>query len=277
MNVQRPASRNDIHSRPDGLSIIILLYRDEMTVQKIVEECLDLASSQPYINEIVLVNSCSPDRSGEIAHRLAVEHPQLVRAIDTEAPGYALAVITGLQEACSTHAVVLDGDLEYSPSDIPHLFERCSRADFVLSFRYAKRYSPSRRFISAIYNALVRSTFRVHFRDVGSGLRIYAVQQLQGFQFSSSSAFLAAEIPVKLALAGMNYAEVGIPTFPSPHRRTAVARPAEILRVARDLAKCRKSVFSHEYAQDCSSRSVGGHLPTKDLGPRGRNSDAEGQ
>ena len=248
----------------DTLSIVVLLHRDEMTLREIAAQCIALSETLPEIKEILLINSASPDQCGQISKEIEVANPGLVRAIDTPTAGYGLAVLTGIQASTSTWITIIDGDLEYRVKDIPLLFSRRTAGNVILSFRYVKRYSQTRRFISSVYNNLIKFRFGIDFRDVGSGLRIYNRESLLPFKFKSASSFLTAEIPIKLILSGCPLTEVGINSYPSPYRSTGIVRPAQILRVVRDMNKCHNDLFPprKEYEK------VTSNLSQLDLVPR---------
>lgn len=227
----------------DSLTIIVLLHRDEATLREIAARCIALRKSVPQLSEILLVNSSSPDQCGPISKEIANDYPDLVRAIDTPLAGYGLAVMTGIKESKSDWVSIIDGDLEYKVEDIQLLFSRRNTSNVILSFRYVKRYSKTRRFISYIYNSLIKFRFGIDFRDVGSGLRIYRRQLLLEFDFRSMSSFLTAEIPIKLVLSGCPLTEVGINSYPSPYRSTGIVKPAQIVRVIRELNQCHRELF----------------------------------
>jgi glycosyltransferase involved in cell wall biosynthesis len=227
----------------DTLTIVVLLHRDEATLRDIAAQCIALRESTPQITEILLINSASPDQCGPISREIENNHPGLVRAIDTPLAGYGLAVMTGIKESKSDWVTIIDGDLEYRVEDIPLLFSRRNSSNVILSFRYVKRYSQTRRFVSYIYNNLIKFRFGIDFRDVGSGLRIYNRKSLLEFDFKSSSSFLTAEIPIKLILSGCPLTEVGINSYPSPYRSTGIVKPSQIIRVIRELNECHRDLF----------------------------------
>jgi glycosyltransferase involved in cell wall biosynthesis len=227
----------------DTLTIVVLLHRDEATLRDIAAQCIALRESIPQITEILLINSASPDQCGPISKEIERNHPGLVRAIDTPLAGYGLAVMTGIKESKSDWVTIIDGDLEYRVEDIPLLFSRRNSSNVILSFRYVKRYSLTRRFVSYIYNNLIKFRFGIDFRDVGSGLRIYHRKSLLEFDFKSNSSFLTAEIPIKLILSGCPLTEVGINSYPSPYRSTGVVKPAQIILVIRELNECHRELF----------------------------------
>ena len=170
----------------DTLTIVVLLHRDEATLREIARQCIALRETTPQLKEILLINSASPDRCGVISKEIELNHPGFVKAIDTPMAGYGLAVLTGIKAAKSNWISIIDGDLEYKVEDISLLFSYRSSSEMILSFRYVKRYSRTRRFVSYIYNNLIKLRFGIDFRDVGSGLRIYHRETLLEFDFKSN-------------------------------------------------------------------------------------------
>lgn len=244
-----------IQKLDDSLSIVVLLHRDEATLREIARQCIALRESTPQLKEILLINSASPDRCGVISKEIELNHPGFVKAIDTPMAGYGLAVLTGIKASKSKWVSIIDGDLEYKVEDISLLFSYRSSNEMILSFRYVKRYSRTRRFVSYVYNNLIKLRFGIDFRDVGSGLRIYHRETLLKFDFKSKSSFLTAEIPIKLILSGCPLTEVGVNSYPSPYRSTGVVKPAQILRVIRELNQCHRELLESR-RQNSSKQSI---------------------
>ena len=244
-----------IQKLDDSLSIVVLLHRDEATLREIARQCIALRETTPQLEEILLINSASPDRCGVISKEIELNHPDFVKAIDTPMAGYGLAVLTGIKAAKSKWVSIIDGDLEYKVEDISLLFSYRSSNEMILSFRYVKRYSRTRRFVSYVYNNLIKLRFGIDFRDVGSGLRIYHRETLLKFDFKSKSSFLTAEIPIKLILSGCPLTEVGVNSYPSPYRSTGVVKPAQILRVIRELNQCHRELLESR-RQNSSKQSI---------------------
>ena len=244
-----------IQKLDDSLSIVVLLHRDEATLREIARQCIALRETTPQLEEILLINSASPDRCGVISKEIELNHPDFVKAIDTPMAGYGLAVLTGIKASKSKWVSIIDGDLEYKVEDISLLFSYRSSNEMILSFRYVKRYSWTRRFVSYVYNNLIKLRFGIDFRDVGSGLRIYHRETLLKFDFKSRSSFLTAEIPIKLILSGCPLTEVGVNSYPSPYRSTGVVKPAQILRVIRELNQCHRELLESR-RQNSSKQSI---------------------
>src|SRR5688572_8575757 len=74
--------------------------------------------------EIVFVNDGSRDRSGEILDRLAAANPRLRVVHLSRNFGHQAAVQAGLQHARGDAVVLMDSDMQDSPTAIPRFIEK---------------------------------------------------------------------------------------------------------------------------------------------------------
>jgi glycosyltransferase involved in cell wall biosynthesis len=83
-----------------GISLFFPVYNDERTVRKVCEKSLQVLAELSDIYELIIIDDCSPDRSGAIADEVAGENPGKVRVIHHERNlGYGVALRAGLQAA----------------------------------------------------------------------------------------------------------------------------------------------------------------------------------
>ncbi|MCB9252304.1 MAG: glycosyltransferase family 2 protein [Flavobacteriales bacterium] len=233
-------------TKPD-ISIFFPVYKDESTIRTVTGKAISICTELANKFEIVIVNDCSPDRSGEIADELAAQHDFIKVIHHPENMGYGAAVKTGLNNARYEWICLTDGDDEYDLNDLRKLIKFKDAYDLIITFRYKKIYSNKRIFISAIYNKLLRWLFRTNYRDISTGLRLVKKELIEDLQLITNSPFIGAEITIKSMLKGYRVGEVGIQTFPRTVGSGSSTSFRNIYLTIKDMLRVRKEIFSDHY------------------------------
>ena len=147
---------------------LIVPARDEVeNLPEFVRLAREALRPLPYACEIVIVDDGSGDGTGDVARRLAAEHP-CVRVVAHRAPrGIADALRTGADAARGPILVFYPADLQYLPADIPTLVQPilAGEADVVTG---TKQGVYEKRFVSGVYNMLCRWLFGIRVTDLNS-------------------------------------------------------------------------------------------------------------
>src|SRR5262249_55004575 len=154
------------------VSLFFPVYNDEATVARVTAKALAVLKEVASEYEILIIDDGSPDRAGTIADELALATPFLRAIHHKENQGYGQALRTGFHEARYEWICFTDGDDEYDVGDLRKLIRLKDYYDLVITFRYVKRYSGWRIFVSYVYNSLLRRVFRTRYRDVSCGLKL---------------------------------------------------------------------------------------------------------
>lgn len=229
------------------ISLFFPVYRDESTVERVARKSLRVLDELASDHEVLIIDDGSPDRAGEVAERLASEEPRIRVVHHPRNLGYGHALRTGFAEARFEWIAFTDGDDEYEVDDLRKLVRLRDYYDLVITFRYAKRYSNLRIFISYVYNKLLRRVFQTRFRDVSCGLRLIRKDVADLLELQSTSPFIGAEIAIKTMLKGFRIGEVGIQTFPREFGRGASTSPRNIMATIHDMRRVYRAVFSAAY------------------------------
>jgi dolichol-phosphate mannosyltransferase len=149
-----------------AVSVVVPLFNEEENVPALQAELRSALTGLDY--EIIFVDDGSTDRTFE-----RIPSDERVRVIRFEKnTGQSAAMYAGLHEARGTSVVLIDGDLQNDPADIPRLLAEIGRgADLVCGYRAQRKDTTIKRLTSRIAN-FVRSRFtRDGVRDTGCTLK----------------------------------------------------------------------------------------------------------
>jgi glycosyltransferase involved in cell wall biosynthesis len=155
------------------LSIVIPVYNEEENVEPLIEE-INMAV-RPLGNhyEIVVVDDGSRDATFSVLAGLREREPRLRVVRLKRNFGQTAAIAAGLAYAEGDIVVLMDGDAQNDPKDIPALLGELKKGnDLVCGWR-SNRQDPffSRRLPSMIANLLISWTTQVKTHDYGCTLK----------------------------------------------------------------------------------------------------------
>jgi dolichol-phosphate mannosyltransferase len=149
-----------------AVSVIIPVYNEEENVPILQAELR--AALRGADHEFIFVDDGSADRTVE-----RIEAAPNLRVIRFEKnAGQSAAIYAGLQAARGAILVLIDGDLQNDPADIPKLVGEVSRgADLVCGYRAQRRDTRIKRLTSRIANAVRSRYTKDGVRDTGCTLK----------------------------------------------------------------------------------------------------------
>jgi len=169
----------DLSSSKPRVSIIIPAYREEKGIRAVVEGVNRIMETSGQTYEIIVVNDGSDDETAAEAQKAGarlISHPYNI--------GNGAAVKTGIRNALGDVLVMLDGDGQHSPDDIPRLLEKMDVYDMVVGARTGDSASSfHRRVANRMYNAFATYMCKRRIEDLTSGFR--AIKAVIARQFVS--------------------------------------------------------------------------------------------
>jgi glycosyltransferase involved in cell wall biosynthesis len=191
-----------------NVSVVVPLYNEEENVSILQRELTDALTGLDY--EIIFVDDGSRD---ETVSRIVPDPRIRVLRFEKNA-GQSAAIFAGLQAVRSEVAVLIDGDLQNDPADIPRLLAEISRgADLVCGYRAKRKDTVVKCTTSRVAN-FVRSRFtRDGVRDTGCTLKAMRRDCLAALvPFKGMHRFIPALVK------GAGYRLVEIPVNHRPRR-----------------------------------------------------------
>jgi dolichol-phosphate mannosyltransferase len=149
-----------------AVSVIVPVYNEEENVPILQAELK--AALRLIDHELIFVDDGSADHTVE-----RIEAAPNVRVIRFEKnAGQSAAMFAGLQAARGEILVLIDGDLQNDPADIPKLIGEISQgADLVCGYRALRRDTRVKRLTSRIANAVRSRYTKDGVRDTGCTLK----------------------------------------------------------------------------------------------------------
>jgi dolichol-phosphate mannosyltransferase len=172
-------------------------------------------------DRVLVIDDASPDGTGEIADRLAGEHPWVSVLHRERKEGIGPAYIAGFRWALAEGAELvleMDCDFSHSPSDVPRLIEAAADADLVLGSRYApgggtENWGLARRFVSRGGCLYAQILLGMRVRDLTGGFKCFRRATLEAIDLDALSAHGYAfqiETTYRVRRVGLRIAEVPI-------------------------------------------------------------------
>jgi glycosyltransferase involved in cell wall biosynthesis len=149
-----------------AVSVVVPLFNEEENVPILQGELTAALSGLDY--EIIFVDDGSTDGT---VRRIAADPRVRLLQFERNA-GQSAAMYAGLNSARGNVAVLIDGDLQNDPADIPRLLAEIERgADLVCGYRAQRKDTVVKRITSRVAN-FVRSRFtKDRVRDTGCTLK----------------------------------------------------------------------------------------------------------
>jgi glycosyltransferase involved in cell wall biosynthesis len=207
-----------------SLSIVIPFYNEEENVAELLSEVRAVCPEA----EIVAVNDGSKDsteaRIREVVGARLVQLPKNV--------GQSGALFAGLLQATGEVCVMLDGDGQNDPADIPKLIAALTTADVACGYRKNRQDTWNRRVASRIGNAVRRWFLHDGIRDTGCSLKAIRREHVR---FLVPFNGMHRYFPALLRNAGLSIVEVPVNHRPRLRGVSKYTIGGRAMRGMRDL------------------------------------------
>jgi dolichol-phosphate mannosyltransferase len=207
------------------LSIIIPVYNEEKTVEKLIKRVLSVSLPVKQ-KEVIIVNDGSTDNTASIINKMRHTYPQIKFINQKVNQGKGAAVRVGIEKARGEYVIIQDADLEYDPRDIKKILQPvlAKRATVVYGTRlkrlpdFSRDERTPRFFIHYLGNkflSLTTSALYMHWiTDMECCYKLFPKAALDGVTLRARGFELEPELTAKLLKKGYKITEVPISTNP---------------------------------------------------------------
>ena len=190
------------------LSVVIPVYNEEESLQKLHQELSEVAQAEGYELDLVFVDDGSTDASWQVIGRLAEEDSR-VRGIRFRRNfGKAAALSAGFAQARGELVMTLDADLQDDPHEIPNFLAKMRENLDVVSGWKKVRHDPWHKVgPSRVFNWMVSRLTGVKLHDHNCGMKCYRREIFDEVQLYGE---LHRFVPVLAAARGFRVGELVI-------------------------------------------------------------------
>ena len=202
-----------------SVSIVIPANNEADNIAPLLAE-IEAAMQGGRSFELIFVNDGSTDDSEQILRQAMVSRPWLRQIKHDVACGKAAALRTGVRAARAQSIVILDGDAQNNPVDIPRMIEALESSDrvgLVNSVRVGRKDTVSKRMQSRIANRVRVAILKDGTRDSVSGLKAFRRDVFLALPFFDG---LHRFMPALVRREGLELRLVDVIDRPRLHGRT---------------------------------------------------------
>ena len=216
-----------------SLSIFFPAYNDAGTIASLALVAHMTARQVTDDYEVIVVNDCSPDHTGELLDEMA-RHFTWLRVVHHPANrGYGGALRTGFATASKDLVFYTDGDAQYDPREMVKLYQALTPGvDFANGYKIGRSDPLHRKVIGKAYHLFVRTLFGLRLRDVDCDFRLMRRAIFEKVTLTRSSGVICVELMKKVQDHGFRIVEVPVHHY---HRSYGRSQFFNVRRVGRTL------------------------------------------
>lgn len=180
--------------------VIVPTYNEADNIHDLINQLIAL----PVNLQVLVVDDNSPDGTGQLVDKIAIERPGLVHIIHRPGKmGLGTAYIAGFKKALheldATRIMTMDADFSHNPRFIPAMIELSQKKHVVIGSRYVPgggslNCTWKRVMLSKIANMSAKALLGLKAKDTTAGFRLYRREVLASIPldriFSSGYSFL---------------------------------------------------------------------------------------
>ncbi len=202
------------------LSVLMPVFNERDSIQEILRR----VAAVPVSKEIIVVNDCSSDGTGEILDKLEIEGLRVFHHPHNQGKG--AAVRTALREATGDVSIIQDADLEYDPDEYAKLLSPILRdgAQVVYGFRNLDGqkwlFRNGNKFLTWLTNILYGGSLH----DMETCYKLIPTEMFRSLEIRCNRFDMEPEITAKLLKRGCRIHEVPISYLPRGDKKLSAWR-----------------------------------------------------
>ncbi len=196
------------------LSIIVCVFNEVSTIQKIYDEIVDIKLINNYEKEIIIIDNNSTDGTKEILKKIKNQNTKII--FQDKNLGKGNSIIEGIKISTGNFTIFQDADLEYSPKNYNLLLNKIVEEDLDAVFGSRVKSNADyhvyylNKIAVLIFTKLINFFYNGNFTDTATNHKLIKTNILKKMNLESKSFALDFEISIKLSKLNIKYDEVAI-------------------------------------------------------------------
>jgi len=192
------------------ISIVMPIFNEA----DLIERVLARVRALPLRKELVLVDDCSTDGTGEILRREAARGDAILLRHDRNR-GKGAAIRTGLKATTGDIVLVQDADLEYQPEEIPALLEPilAGRTNVVYGSRFlgtVRKMRLPNRVANFLLAWLATLLYGQRITDEATAYKVFRGDLIRGLELRCERFEFCPEVTAKVLRRGERIVELPV-------------------------------------------------------------------
>ena len=201
-----------------NISIIIPVYNEELSIEKLYLEVKQIIEQQFNYHEIIFINDGSTDTSSNIIKKISNNDLNVILIDLNRNYGKSDALNEGFKLAQYDYIITLDADLQDDPKEISNLLEMLDNGyDCVSGWKKNRKDPLSKTIPSFFFNKFINFFSGLKLHDLNCGIKAYKKNAIKTLNIYGG---LHRYIPLLLVNNGYKVTECIVNHRPRLHGKT---------------------------------------------------------
>lgn len=225
------------------ISVLVPILNEEKNILPLWAVLCPVLGNLGKAYEVIFIDDGSTDGSFNVLFELSLDNPQIKVIRFMRNFGQTAAIAAGVDHAQGGVIILMDGDLQNDPQDIPNLLKNIDAGYDVVSGWRRKRQDPflSKKLPSYLANRLISLVTGIKLHDFGCTLKAYRSEAIKKINFYGE---IHRFLPVIVSNLGYSVIEIEV----AHHKRPSGKSKYGLSRIFRVILDLPILFFSQNYS-----------------------------
>jgi glycosyltransferase involved in cell wall biosynthesis len=193
------------------ISIVLPVYNEEAGIISTLKNLVPVLEQTFSDYEIIIVESGSTDKSGEVADTAAKKNKKIRVIHQEERKGYSNGIREGLKHCKYELSMYIDCDNPYDFKYLKEAAKYIKDCDAVIGYKKGKRESFARLILSKGAYFLNKTFFDINVKDINYPFKMIKTKFIKKMDLCSDKSFLPVELLIGLKKQKAQIKEMEVP------------------------------------------------------------------